>query len=72
MNCFRAGTRVKDIKLKRKTVRKNPSLIAKKKKKKKKKKKFFTITKTIQISFSHQFAHNSRSRSVAETWRSAR
>ena len=29
--------------------------------KKKKKKKKFTITKTIQISFSHQFAHNFRS-----------
>ena len=29
----------------------------------KEKKKNFTITKTIQISFSHQFAHNSRGRS---------
>ena len=45
MNCFRAGTRAKDIELKRRT----PSLIGKKKK--------------IPESFSHQFAHSSRSRS---------
>ena len=44
MNCFRAGTRAKDIELKRRT----PSLIGKKKKKKKKKyQKAFTITKRI-------------------------
>ena len=35
MNCFRAGIRAKDIKLKRKTVRKHPSLIVKKKEKSK-------------------------------------
>ena len=64
MNCFRAGTRAKDIKLKGRTVRKHPSLIVKRKKKKKKKNRnFFTITKTIQISFSFQFSHNSTSRS---------
>ena len=45
MNCFRAGTRAKYIKLKQRT----PSLIGEKKKKKKKKKnqKAFTMTKTI-------------------------
>ena len=32
VNCFRAGIRAKDIKLKRKTVRKHPILIVKKKK----------------------------------------
>ena len=42
MNCFRAGTRAKDIELKRRT----PSLIGKKKKKKKYQ-KAFTITKII-------------------------
>ena len=55
MNCFRAGTRAKYIKLKQRT----PSLIGGKKKIQ----KAFTIAKTIKRSFSHQFEHNSRSRS---------
>ena len=43
MNCFRAGTRAKYIKLKQRT----PSLIGEKKKKKKKNPEKFYITKTI-------------------------
>ena len=33
MNCFRAGTRAKNIRLKRRAIRKHPGLIGSKKKK---------------------------------------
>ena len=57
MNCFCTGTRGKDIKLKRRTVRKHSQWS------KKYFRKLLPKQKELKKSSSHQFAHNSRSRS---------
>ena len=63
MNCFRGGTRAKDIKLKPSTIRKYPSSIGSK--------KAFIITKKIVIRY-FVLIWTQFWKSVAETWRSAR